>query len=71
MTLHDLCEAARNTACACGAPPGCPCVAPPRHYHLRRFSRARASELIGLEDVAYLIRNFPRDVIDPGEEDTP
>ena len=66
MTLHELCEAARGTQCAyCGAPPGRPC--PNRDYCMQRFSRARASGLISFDDIAYLIRNFPRKVHDPGQ----
>ena len=56
MTIHDLCEQARNTACACGAPPGCPCVCAPREYHPCRFARARASGLITFDDMGYIIR---------------
>lgn len=66
MTLHQLCEQARNVQCACGAPPGCPCVCESGHYHPSRFSRARRAGLIGMDDMAYVIRNFPRDVTDPG-----
>ena len=67
MTLHQLCEQARNASCICGAPPGCPCVAESGHYHLRRFLRARQDYFIGDDDIAYLIRNFTADVTDPGE----
>lgn len=64
MTLHDICEAARNTQCSCGAPPGCPCVCAPGDYHLQRVSRAHASGLIAFDDMAYVIRNFVRVVHD-------
>jgi hypothetical protein len=66
-TLHELCEQARNTQCACGAPPGCPCVCAPGDYHLSRFSRARASGLIGMDDMASVIRLTSRMTVhDPG-----
>jgi hypothetical protein len=55
MKLHDLCQQARNTACACGAPPGCPCVAAPRHYHLARFAHRAQEGGITPADFASLI----------------
>lgn len=64
MTLHELCEQARNTQCNCGAPPGCPCVCAPGDYHLARFERARLEERISFDDIAYLIRNYLRVVHD-------
>ena len=66
MNLHEMCEQARNTQCGCGAPPGCPCVCAPGDYHPSRFSRARRAGLIGMDDMAYVIRNFPTVVHDPG-----
>lgn len=66
MTLHEITEEARNEQCACGAPPGCPCVCAPGRYHLSRVSRARAHGRIGLDDMAYVIRNFTGLVPDPG-----
>ena len=57
MTIHDLCEQARNTACACGAPPGCPCVCAPRHYHYARLARAARDGLITTEDFAQVIHD--------------
>jgi hypothetical protein len=66
MTLHEITEAARDESCACGAPPGCPCVAPPSEYHLSRVEAARAHGRISQDDIAYVIRNFLRTVPDPG-----
>ena len=55
MTIHDLCEQARNTACACGALPGCPCACAPSHYHYARLARAARAGLITTEDFAQVI----------------
>ena len=57
MTIHDLCEQARNTTCACGAPPGCPCVCAPQHYHYARLARAARDGLITTEDFAQVIHD--------------
>jgi len=55
-SLHQICEQARNVDCVCGAPPGCPCVCAPRHYHASRFAHARRAGLLTLDDIAYVIR---------------
>jgi hypothetical protein len=54
-SIHQLCEQARNTACACGAPPGCPCVCQASHYHLARFARAAQARLITTAEFAAVI----------------
>jgi hypothetical protein len=56
VTRHEICEQARNVPCVCGAPPGCPCVAAPRHWHASRFAHARRAGLIGFDEIAYVIR---------------
>ena len=55
MTLHAICEQARNVQCSCGAPPGCPCICEAGHYHLSRIARTRRADLITGEDFASVI----------------
>ena len=57
MTIHDLCEQARGTACACGALPGCPCACAPSHYHYARLARAVQAGLIPVAEFAQVIHD--------------
>lgn len=57
MTMHEICEQARNTQCSCGAPPGCPCVCESGHYHLSRVARARRAGLISDTDFASVLHD--------------
>ena len=47
MTIHDLREQARNTACVCA----------PQHYHYARLARAARDGLITTEDFAQVIHD--------------
>jgi hypothetical protein len=55
MNPHAVCEQARNQQCPCGAPPGCPCVCAPGHYHLARVAAAAHDGLITRADFAAVI----------------
>ena len=69
-SVHQLCEQARNVACVCGAPPGCPCVCTSGHYHPSRFQHAYRAGLIDLDDIAFITRNYLTEVIDEPSEAT-
>jgi hypothetical protein len=70
MTQHEICEAARNENCPCGAPPGaecnCPPGTPPRSYHRSRIRAAYRHGRISADDDAFIVRNFTGPVPDPG-----
>ena len=57
MTIHDLCAAALNSPCPCGAPPGCPCVCESSHYHYARFAVAARDGALPVAEFAAVIHD--------------
>jgi hypothetical protein len=70
MNIHEICQEARHTRCACGAMPGRDCPCGPCGVCLSRVARARASRLISAADLAAVIHdglagNTSGTVLDP------
>ena len=60
MTVHEICQQAEATGCACGAAPGKPCdcqPAAPGGVHLARIAHARRAGLIEAADFAAVIHD--------------
>jgi len=57
MTIHQLCLAALNSQCPCGAPPGCPCVCESAHYHYARFAVAAREGRLPVAEFAAVIHD--------------
>jgi hypothetical protein len=72
MTIHETCVATSHVPCVCGARPDKPCACRPGRFHLARFARARADDVIDGPGLAEVITDGHVDgtttlVIDPGE----
>jgi hypothetical protein len=67
MTDTEIVAAAVHVACdgMCGARPDQPCTCAPG-VHCARVYHARRAGLMDMDDVAYVIRQFPGGVVTPG-----
>lgn len=64
MTDPEIIATALDVACdgMCGARPGQPCTCDPG-VHAARVYHARRAGLMDMDEVAYVIRQFPRGVV--------
>lgn len=66
MTRTEIIETAAHVACdgMCGARPDQPCTCAPG-VHTARVYHARRAGLMDMDDVAYVIRQFPHGIVTP------